>query len=225
MSMKILLIEDDLTISNYIKESLLECGFEVEQFFDGNLDLVAIKKDEFCLLILDIFLPNRDGFSILKEIRQMGNNIPIICLTAKSELSDRLQGFNLGADDYLIKPFFMEELISRIRVLLNRRNYIFSDVVAVGDVTINRSNCKVNWCGVSAKLSKKELVLLEYLMRSPNYIFSRNQIIEHIWKTGISIETNVVDVYIQRIRKKLDNKDQIPFPIEAVRGMGYRFCV
>ena len=204
MSLKILLIEDEIKIAEFIIPDLIKCEYTVNHIMDGAEGLAAILEGDYDLVLLDVMLPNIDGFAILEKVRQSGNNIPIIFLTAKADLPDRLQGFERGADDYLAKPFFVEELIARIKAIASRKN---------------------NVVGTSAILSQREFSLIEYLMRSPNYIFSRKQILKHVWGISFNPETNVVDVYIQRIRKKLNRKNtnNLPFPIETVRGVGYTF--
>ena len=154
----------------------------------------------------------------------MGIATPVIVLSAKTDLPDRLQGFDLGADDYLAKPFFIEELIARIRSLLGRNASHNEDIFSVAGITLNRLTRKADWQDQGAVLSQREFMLLDYLMRSPGYIFSRKQILQHVWNISFDPQTNVVDVCVQRIRKKLisDKNPKSVFPIESIRGVGYR---
>jgi DNA-binding response OmpR family regulator len=171
-------------------------------------------------------LPGRDGLSILKGLRKSGNATPIILLTARNELDDRLEGLSLGADDYLAKPFFVEELIARIQALLRRVSGERQNILAVGELRLDRIAREVTWYGQSVDLSGREFNLIEYLMRSPGRVFTRTQILEHVWDYDFDPSTNVVDVCIQRIRKKMISigaDAQGESPIESVRGVGYRF--
>jgi DNA-binding response OmpR family regulator len=165
-----------------------------------------------------------DGFELLHKARALGIATPFIVLSAKTDLPDRLHGFDLGADDYLAKPFFIEELIARIRSLLARNASNNEETTVVAGITLNRLTRKADWQDQSAVLSQREFMLLDYLMRSPGYIFSRKQILHHVWNISFDPQTNVVDVCVQRIRKKLisDKNSKSVFPIESIRGVGYR---
>jgi len=192
---------------------------------DNGLDgLQAVLQAQHDLVVLDIMLPGMDGFELLQKIRPMGIATPVIVLSAKTDLPDRLQGFDLGADDYLAKPFFIEELIARIRSLLGRNASHNEDIFSVAGITLNRLTRKADWQDQGAVLSQREFMLLDYLMRSPGYIFSRKQILQHVWNISFDPQTNVVDVCVQRIRKKLisDKNPKSVFPIESIRGVGYR---
>jgi DNA-binding response OmpR family regulator len=169
-------------------------------------------------------LPGMDGFELLQKVRSLGISLPVIVLSAKTDLPDRLQGFDLGADDYLAKPFFIEELIARIRSLLGRNTSQNDDVFNVAGITLNRLTRKAEWADQGAVLSQREFMLLDYLMRSPGYIFSRKQILQHVWNINFDPQTNVVDVCVQRIKKKLVSTEHSMsvFPIESRRGVGYR---
>jgi DNA-binding response OmpR family regulator len=196
----------------------------VDPIEDGLAGLNAVLQAQHDLLVLDIMLPGMDGFELLRKARSMGIVTPVIVLSAKTDLADRLQGFDLGADDYLAKPFFIEELIARIRSLLGRNASQNEDVFSVAGITLNRLTRKADWEDQSAILSQREFMLLDYLMRSPGYIFSRKQILQHVWNFNFDPQTNVVDVCVQRIKKKLvstDNSMSV-FPIESIRGVGYR---
>jgi DNA-binding response OmpR family regulator len=178
------------------------------------------------VIVLDIMLPGRDGLSILKGLRHAGNSTPVILLTARNELDDRVDGLNLGADDYLAKPFFVEELIARIHAMLRRISGERQNVLCVGSLKLDRITREVSWAGQSVDLTGREFNLIEYLMRSPGRVFTRTQILEHVWGYDFDPSTNVVDVCIQRIRKKIagiGKGENDVSPIESVRGVGYCF--
>jgi DNA-binding response OmpR family regulator len=222
--MRILLIEDEPKIASFVCQGLRACGMSVDHIDNGLTGFQTVLQAQHDLVVLDIMLPGMDGFELLKKIRSMGIAIPVIVLSAKTDLPDRLQGFDLGANDYLAKPFFIEELIARIRALLGRHPGRNEDVVTVAGVTLNRVTRKVQWLDQSTALSQREFMLLDYLMRSPGYIFSRKQILQHVWNFSFDPQTNVVDVCVQRIRKKLvtDKNNTTVFPLQAIRGVGYR---
>ncbi len=222
---RLLLIEDEIRIAEFVIPALLTAGFEVTHMKDGATGLATILKDEHELVVLDVMMPVLDGFEVLAKVRQTGNAVPVIILSARGELPDRLQGFEIGADDYLPKPFFVEELIARARAVLARKGGNESLELSVGDLTLNKLNHNADWRGTVAPLSQREFSLVECLMRAPNRIFSRQQILKQVWGISFNPETNVVDVCIQRIRKKLNRqaRDGRLFPIETIRGVGYRF--
>ena len=222
--MRILLIEDEPKIASFVCQGLRACGMSVDHIDNGLAGFQTVLQAQHDLVVLDIMLPGMDGFELLKKIRSMGIAMPMIVLSAKTDLPDRLQGFDLGANDYLAKPFFIEELIARIRSLLGRNASHNEDIFSVAGITLNRVTRKADWQEQSAVLSQREFVLLDYLMRSPGYIFSRKQILQHVWNFNFDPQTNVVDVCVQRIRKKLisDKNNKSVFPIESIRGVGYR---
>ncbi len=222
---RLLLIEDEIRIAEFVVPALQAAGFQVTHVMDGARGLAEILSNEYQLVLLDVMLPVMDGFEVLAKVRQAGNAIPVIMLSARGELPDRLQGFEMGADDYLPKPFFVEELIARARALLARKRGNDVVEISIGDLTLNKLNHQVEWRGTVATLSQREFSLVECLTRSPNRIFSRQQILKNVWGINFDPETNVVDVCIQRIRKKLNRqaRDGKLFPIETIRGVGYRF--
>lgn len=224
--MNILLIEDEQRIADFVCAGFREQNFVVEHCLDGNDGYARASQGAYDVIVLDIMLPGRDGLSILKGLRQIGNATPVILLTARNELGDRIDGLNLGADDYLAKPFFVEELIARIHAMLRRISGERQNVLAVGSLKLDRITREVSWAGQSVDLTGREFNLIEYLMRSPGRVFTRTQILEHVWGYDFDPSTNVVDVCIQRIRKKiagLDKGELETSPIESVRGVGYRF--
>ncbi len=222
--MKILLIEDEARIFDFVQQGLQEAGFLVQLAQDGPSGLAAMLQGDADLVLLDGLLPGMDGFEVLRRARQQQVLTPVIVLSARADLPDRLRGFELGADDYLPKPFFTEELIARIRAVLARRHREEPEDWSSAGLTLNRVSRKAQWHATSVVLSQREFSLLGYLMRSPGHIFSRKQILQQVWDIDFDPQTNVVDVCIQRIRKKLSDSSSLPesFPIESIRGVGYR---
>ncbi len=221
--MNILLIEDEKKIVDFVCKGFREQGFTVEHSGDGNEGFAKAGTREYDVIVLDIMLPGRDGLSILKSLRKAGNSTPILLLTARNELDDRLEGLNLGADDYLAKPFFVEELIARVQALQRRVRGERQNILVVGDMRLDRISREVFSHGQSVSLTGREFNLIEYLMRSTGRVFTRTQILEHVWGYDFDPSTNVVDVCIQRIRKKIGRAKDGASPIESVRGVGYRF--
>ena len=219
--MKVLLVEDDLKISAFIKKGLKEQGFVVDSCDDGDDGYLLATTQAYDVIVLDIMLPGRDGLSILKNIREKKNTVPVILLTARSALNERLEGLNLGADDYLCKPFFVEELVARIHALSRRASGEALNLLQCEDLVVNLINREVKIGTKSADLTAREFSLLEILMRSPERVFTRTQILEHVWGYDFDPETNVVDVYIRRLRNKLNVIEGVQF-IETIRGVGYR---
>jgi two-component system, OmpR family, response regulator len=228
--MKVLLVEDEQKIADFVCSGLAARGFEVTHCADGHAGYEHACRHPFDAIVLDIMLPGRDGLSILKGLRTTGVPTPVILLTARNELGDRVEGLELGADDYLAKPFFVEELVARIHALRRRLSGDRQNTVQVGRLTLDRITRQAR-CGSSNRvrnieLTTREFTLLEYLIRSPGQIFTRSQILEHVWGFDFDPSTNVVDVCIKRIRGKLasiDDGDAAATPIESVRGVGYRF--
>ncbi len=224
--MKVLLVEDEKKIADFVCAGLREQGFVTEHCADGNAGLARAADGAFDVIILDIMLPGRDGLSVLKALRKAGSSTPVIMLTARNELDDRLEGLSLGADDYLAKPFFVEELVARVHALVRRVSGERQNVLAVGALRLDRITREVTWCDQSVDLTGREFNLIEYLMRSPGRVLTRTQILEHVWGYDFDPSTNVVDVCIQRIRKKIAALGAAPAgesPIESVRGVGYRY--
>ncbi len=224
--MKVLLIEDERKIADFVTAGFREQGFVVEHCADGNLGYEAARRGGYDVILLDIMLPGRDGLSILKALRRAGDATPVLLLTARNELDDRVEGLNLGADDYLAKPFFFEELLARVQALLRRVSGERQNFLVVGELRLDRIAREVTWCSKAVDLTSREFNLIEYLMRSPGRVLTRTQILEHVWGYDFDPSTNVVDVCIQRIRKKLaslEGEAAAESPIESVRGVGYRF--
>lgn len=221
--MNILVIEDEIKIADFVISGLQQAGFETNHAADGASGLDAILQGQYDLVVLDVMLPKMNGIEVLQQVRLQGNHTPIIILSAKSELPDRLTAFAHGVDDYLPKPFFVEELIARIKAMLNRQNSKPNDELVCGPLRLEVLDHKAHWHDVTAVLSQKEFSLLSYLMRLPGHIYSRKQILKHVWNIDFDPETNVVDVCIRRIRRKLARKSSSGEElIESVRGVGYR---
>ena len=220
-AMKILVVEDDPKILSFVRKGLKEQGFAVEAAADGDEGLGLATATAFDVIVLDIMLPGRDGLSILRALRERKNTVPVILLTARSAVNERVEGLEQGADDYLTKPFFMEELIARIHALARRASGEQLSVLQVGELVVNLITREVKRGEKSIELTAREFNLLELLLRSPGRVFTRTQMLEHVWGYDFDPQTNVVDVYIRRLRRKLDlaSGDSL---IETVRGVGYR---
>lgn len=221
--MNILLVEDEQKIVDFVCAGLQEQGFVVDHCGDGHEGYKKASQQDYEVIVLDIMLPGRDGLSILKALREAGNTTPVLLLTARNDLDDRIDGLNLGADDYLAKPFFVEELVARMHALKRRVSGERQNFLVVGDLRLDRISREGQWHGQTVDLTGREFNLIEYLMRSPGRVFTRTQILEQVWGYDFDPSTNVVDVCIQRIRKKLGGSDQGGGLIESVRGVGYRF--
>lgn len=222
--LKVLLVEDEQKIADFVISGLAERGLQVTHCDNGNSGLAAACEGRFDAIVLDIMLPGRDGMSVLKALRSAGVVTPLILLTARNELGDRLDGLSLGADDYLAKPFYVEELVARILALRRRLAGDRQNQVQVGNLKLDRISRRAICEGQEVELTTREFSLLEYLMRSEGQIFNRRQILEQVWGYDFDPSTNVVDVCIKRLRGKLASIDpQGASLIEAVRGAGYLF--
>jgi two-component system OmpR family response regulator len=219
--MKVLLVEDEKKISDFVVKGLKEQGFAVDLANDGNDGFYLATTQSYDAIILDIMLPGRDGLSILKSLRAKGNNVPVIVATARGELDERLEGLNLGADDYLTKPFFIDELVARLQALHRRSTGSQLSMRQVEDLVLNLSMHEVKRGDREIELTSREFNLLEYLMRSPGRVYTRTQILEHVWGYDFDPNTNIVDVCLQRLRKKVEEEGEGKL-IETVRGVGYR---
>jgi two-component system, OmpR family, response regulator len=219
--MKVLLIEDDRKISSFIKKGLKEQGFLVDACENGDDGYALASEQVYDVIVLDIMLPGRDGLSILRGLREEKITVPVILLTARSALQERVEGLNLGADDYLSKPFYMEELFARIHAVTRRATGDHLSLMQVGPLIVNLITHDVRIGKEKVELTVREFSLLELLMRSPGRVFTRTQILEHVWGYDFDPQTNVVDVYIRRLRSKVDAEPDAPL-IETVRGVGYR---
>jgi two-component system OmpR family response regulator len=220
--MRVLLVEDESRIAGFVRRALEEQGFAVDLTRDGDDAYLRATTQQYDVIVLDIMLPGRDGLSILRSLRQEKNAVPVILVTARTELNERLEGLNLGADDYVTKPFYVEELVARIHAVVRRASGEQISLLQAGDLTVNLITREVRRGDRPIELTVREFSLLEYLMRSPGRVFPRTQILEHVWGYDFDPTTNLVDVYIQRLRKKIDPDGAEQF-VETVRGVGYRF--
>ncbi len=219
---KVLVVEDDRKIASFVQKGLKEAGFVVETCGDGNEGHNRATRQTYDVIVLDIMLPGRDGLSILRALREKKNTVPVILLTARSGLNERVEGLNLGADDYLPKPFYVEELIARIQAVVRRASGEQLTQLTAGDLTVNLITHVVKRGKEQIELTAREFNLLELLIRAPGRVFTRTQILEHVWGYDFDPQTNVVDVYIRRLRAKIDAPAE-PSWIETVRSVGYRF--
>ncbi len=222
--MKILVVEDDAKLGGFVRKGLEAQGFSVDLCDHGDVGFTLATTRSYDALVLDIMLPGRDGLSILRHLRDHHTTVPILLLTARSALNERLDGLNLGADDYLTKPFYIEELVARLHALLRRTSGQQKVVLQRGNVSVDLLSRAVTCEGKPVELTAREFALLTYLMRSPGRTFTRAQICEHVWNYHFDPGTNLVDVYVQHLRKKLGQDPDQPV-IETVRGVGYRVPV
>ncbi|MBD2101650.1 response regulator transcription factor [Leptolyngbya sp. FACHB-261] len=220
--MNVLFVEDEAKIANFVQAGLKEQGFVVDYCDNGDEGYLRAIDNEYDVIVLDIMVPGKDGLSLLKNLRRAGRNVPVILLTARNELDDRLEGLNLGADDYIAKPFFVEELVARLHAVIRRTSGERQNLLAIGPIKLDRITREVTCNQQIVELTSREFNLLEYLMRSPGRVFTRTQILEHVWGYDFNPNTNVVDVCIRRIRRKIDPIAGVGW-LESVRGVGYRF--
>lgn len=221
--MKILIVEDEHLIANSIKKGLEQEKYTVDIAFDGLEGYDLASSGDYDLILLDLMLPGLDGLSICKKLRQENNHTPILMLTAKSQLEDKITGLNCGADDYLTKPFAFEELLARIRALSRRPQKTNGKVLTVGDLSLDTVTYEVKRDNKNIQLSSKEYSLLECLIRHSNQILNKDQLIQYVWSYESDILPNTVEVYIRNLRQKID----IPFKnksplIKTIRGFGYK---
>ena len=219
--MRILIIEDDKGVSRFIKKGLSEEGFGVDAVFDGEEGLYMALTDVYDLIILDVMLPELNGFEVIKGIRKKGISVPVLFLTAKNEKENIVHGLGLGADDYLIKPFAFAELLARIKAVL-RRGQKDSEMskLCVGDLTLNLLDRTVSRSGKNIELAAKEFALLEYLMRNAVQALTRTMILDKIWGYDFDTSSNIIDVHINKLRSKIDKGFESRL-IHTLKGVGY----
>lgn len=218
--MRILIVEDEKKTALYLAKGLTENGFAVDLAHDGEEGLFLARNTYYDLIILDVMLPKMDGWAIITAIRKQDPHKRVLFLTARDELDDRVKGLNLGADDYLVKPFAFSELLARVKNVLRRSEIQSSPVITIADLVIDLAKHKVTRAGERIELSAKEFSLLAFFAQHQSEVLSRTLIAERVWDINFDSDTNVVDVAIRRLRQKMDN----PFPqklIHTVRGMGY----
>jgi two-component system copper resistance phosphate regulon response regulator CusR len=217
---KILITEDELKTGEYLKQGLTEAGYLVDWVRDGQSALNQVFNESYDLIILDVMLPLIDGWTLLSEIRRADYWMPVLFLSAQSHLDDRVKGLELGADDYLIKPFAFTELLARIKTLLRRSQQQESDIIHVADIELDLRRRRVVRAGRRIDLTAKEFLLLELFMRRQGEILPRSLIASQVWDMNFESDTNVVEVAIKRLRNKID-QDFHPKLIKTIRGMGY----
>ena len=218
---KILVMEDDKKLAGLVRKGLESQGITVD-FCDHGDDAYALATTRaYDALVLDIMVPGRDGLSILRNLREQRLNVPVVLVTARSALNEKLEGLNLGADDYLTKPFYVDELIARLHAVTRRAAGGTPTLLQNGNVTVNLVTRETRHDGQAVELTTREFALLTYLMRSAGQTFTRAQICEHVWNYHFDPGTNLVDVYVQRLRRKLEADGEASL-IETVRGVGYR---
>jgi len=219
--MRILVVEDDPKIGNFIRHGLEQEKFIVELMDNGSEAIDTILNNLFDGVVLDIILPGRDGFSVLRELREAGVTTPIILLSGRDDISDRVRGLDMGADDFLGKPFAIEELAARLRSILRRTLPDKTTKLKCGDLLLDTVSHIAIRDGKEIELTTKEYTLLEYFLRNKNRILSRSTITQHVWKHNFDPDSNIIDVYVKRLRLKIDYKKNKQL-IQSIRGVGYR---
>jgi len=220
--MRLLIVEDERKISAYLKRALEEQGYAVDAAYTGFEALDWAQSAQYDTIILDILLPEMDGITVCQELRTQGNRAPVLMLTARDTIDDRVTGLDAGADDYLVKPFALKELLARIRALTRRSTDApKSPVLQIADLSLDTLTRRVKRGNKSIELTAKEYAVLECLMREPDRVLTRTQIAEHVWNYDVFNHSNVVDVYIKNLRRKIDDHSESKL-IHTVRGAGYR---
>lgn len=218
--MRILIAEDERDLNQLIKKRLKENGYSVDSCFNGEEVFDYVLCAEYDALILDIMMPKMDGISALRKLRQQGNTVPVLLLTAKDSIEDRVTGLDAGADDYLVKPFAFEELLARIRVILRKPVTDRNNILTVSDLSLHVNTRRVFRKDREIQLSSKEYALLHYMMQNAGTVLSRDKLEQHVWDYDFSGGSNVIDVYIRYLRKKIDEGYENKL-IHTVRGHGY----
>lgn len=219
--MRVLLIEDDRKAAKLVAKGLQEEGFVVDVALTGEEGEEQAAVNEYDVIVLDWLLPGKDGIAVCRALRARDVSTPILMLTARDSLADRVSGLSTGADDYLTKPFGFAELVARIRALLRRSRLVRAAVLRVADLTLEPATRRVTRAGISLALTSKEYAILEVLMRSPGEIVSRTRLVEHVWDEASEVIDNLVDAHVSHLRKKIDRGGSVPL-IHTVRGFGYR---
>ena len=215
--MKILVVEDDLNLAGQIMTAVEQAGWVAESALDGLEAMYQVTEQSFDAVILDLGLPRLDGLSVLRSMRDQRIHLPVIILSARDTLHDRIEGLNAGADDYLCKPFQMAELIARLRVQIRRGSGQTAPVITIGELALDTRTSAVYWQGQPLKLTALELKILSYMMHNPGRIISRAELVEHIYRQDFDRDSNTIEVFIRRIRQKVGHE-----VIETVRGLGYK---
>lgn len=215
--MRLLLVEDDELLSSGLQLALRQANYTVEQVDTGEAALSALAHNDFDMMVLDLGLPGMDGIAVLKTLRAAGNPVPVLILSARDATRDRIAGLDLGADDYLIKPFELDELLARLRVLARRRNGRQVNQLTLGALAMDMASLSVRWRGEPVELHRLEFMLLKQMAENPQRVFNRAQLEESLYGWGEGSESNTIDVYVHHLRRKL-----APEVIKTVRGVGYR---
>jgi two-component system copper resistance phosphate regulon response regulator CusR len=218
--MRLLIVEDEQKAASYLRKGLTEQGFSVDVALDGEDGLHLASTETYDLIVLDVMLPGRSGWSIMEELRRAGNDVPVIFLSARDTVHDRVHGLELGADDYLVKPFAFSELLARIRIILRRHPQRLPELMRIENLEVDHIRHKAHRAGRVLELTAKEFQLLSLLLRRRGEVLTRTTIAEQVWGINFDSDTNIVDVAIRRLRKKVDD----PFPgklIHTIRGVGY----
>ncbi|RMH59932.1 MAG: DNA-binding response regulator [Zetaproteobacteria bacterium] len=218
--MKILVVEDEERVAHFIQKGLKEEGHAVDVSYDGEDGEFLGEVNDYDLIILDLMLPKKNGITVCRELRERGVSTPVLMLTARDSVEDKVRGLDAGADDYLAKPFAFEELLARVRALLRRQSESKSPILKVADLELDPISRRATRAGKNIRLTTKEYALLEYLMRNPGKVLSRTLIGEHVWDMNFDPESNVIDVYISHLRNKVDKGFDKPL-IHTLRGQGY----
>jgi len=217
---RLLVVEDEKKVASFLKKGLEEECYAVDVAYDGEEALYMVEVNEYDLVLLDIMLPKLDGMSVLRRIRKNNNSVPVLMLTAKDSVENIVEGLDTGCDDYLTKPFAFGELLARVRALLRRERETKSPLLEVADLRLSPLTREVTRAGNKIDLTAKEYALLEYFMRNPNRVLTRTMMSEHVWDYHFDTDTNVVDVYVNFLRKKIDRDFAIKL-IHTIRGVGY----
>ncbi|HZJ46439.1 MAG TPA: response regulator transcription factor [Pyrinomonadaceae bacterium] len=218
--MRILLVEDEAPAAEMLAKGLREQSFAVDVAGDGEAALYQASTNDYDVILLDINLPIKNGLEVCRELRAEGSTVPVLMLTARDAVHDRIAGLDTGADDYLTKPYAFHELLARVRAITRRGPAFSSDIVSVSDLTLDRKTRKVTRAGSVIELTAKEYALLEYLMRRANEVVGRADIAEHVWDENFDSFSNLIEVYIQRLRRKIDDNHELKL-LRTKRGEGY----
>lgn len=218
--MRVLVVDDEPKVAAFVRTGLEESGWNVEVCHDGTTALDLAGHQNYDAIVLDVMLPGRDGLSVLRELRQARNNVAVVLLTARGDLGERVEGLNLGADDYLPKPFSVVELIARIKAVWRRRSGTGLSQIVHGDLVLNLHTREARRGGRKLDLTNREFALLEYLLRDPGRVFTRAELCEQVWGYRFDTQSNFMDVAVQRLRRKLDDGEPVKL-IQTVRRVGY----
>ena len=220
--MRVLIVEDERRIASYVKRGLEEQGYAVDAVFTGRDALYWAGSTPYDLIVLDILLPELNGLAVCRELRTQGSRVPILMLTARDSVDDRVAGLDAGADDYLVKPFSLKELLARMRALIRRADGGDPQpVLSVADLAMDLSTHRVSRGGREIELTAKEYAVLECFLREPERVLTRDAIAEHVWNYDVYNQSNVVDVYVRNLRRKIDDGQNVRL-LQTVRGVGYR---